>query len=293
MGSEMFFRVECLLATALIFGSCASMEMRADMASGRLGSTTGDWPMIVAHRGASRDAPENTIPAFELAWRRGADAIEGDFRLTRGGEIVCIHDKDTKRVAGRKLFVAESTLPELRELDVGARRGEEFAGTTIPTIAEVFSTIPDGKKIYIEIKCGAEIIPPLLEEIARSGLAEEQIVVICFDRNVLREVKTEAPWSRTSWLCSVKRDKSGKLRPSLDEVLSVLEDINADGFSFGKDGVDRAFVEGIIAGGYEPHVWTVDKVETAARMKAWGALSITTNVPGHMRKHLTEQGEQQ
>jgi len=242
--------------------------------------------MIVAHRGASRDAPENTIPAFELAWQQGADSIEGDFRLTRDGEIVCIHDKDTKRVAGRKLVVGESTLAELRELDVGTSRGEKFEGTTIPTIAEVFSTIPDGRKIYIEIKCGAEIIPPLLEEIEKSGLADEQIVVICFDRDVLRHIKTSAPQYKTSWLCSIKRDKSGKTRPSLDEVLGVLGEIDADGFSFGKDGVDRAFVEGIIAGGYEPHVWTVDNIETAARMKAWGVLSITTNVPGAVRKGL-------
>ena len=245
--------------------------------------------MIVAHRGASRDAPENTIPAFELAWRQGADAIEGDFRLTKEGEIVCIHDKDTKRVAGRKLVVGESTLSELRELDVGARRGKDFEGTTIPTIAEVFSTIPRQKRIYIEIKCGAEIIPPLLEEIGKSGLEDEQIVAICFDRDVLRDIKTEASQYKTSWLCSIKRDESGETRPSLDEVLGVLEDIDADGFSFGKDGVDRVFVEGIIAAGYEPHVWTVDNIETAARMRAWGALSTTTNVPGRMRKHLAKE----
>jgi len=74
-------------------------------------------PLIVAHRGASHDAPENTIPAFQLAWQQKADAIEGDFYLTRDNEIVCIHDRTTKRYSDRDLVVAESTLEELRQLD--------------------------------------------------------------------------------------------------------------------------------------------------------------------------------
>ncbi|MDP7286911.1 MAG: glycerophosphodiester phosphodiesterase family protein, partial [Phycisphaerae bacterium] len=71
---------------------------------------------IVAHRGASRDAPENTIAAFELAWKQGADAIEGDFYLTKDRRIVCIHDSSTKRTARANLSVAKSTLAELRKL---------------------------------------------------------------------------------------------------------------------------------------------------------------------------------
>ena len=118
-------------------------------------------PMIVAHRGASKQAPENTIPAFKLAWEQGTDAIEGDFQLTKDGAIVCIHDKDTKRVAGVKKIVEDTTLEELRKLDVGAWFGENWRGTVIPLISEVLAAIPDGKKIYIEIKSGPEILPKL------------------------------------------------------------------------------------------------------------------------------------
>ena len=73
--------------------------------------------MIVAHRGASDDAPENTLEAFHLAWLQNADAIEGDFRLTKDEQIVCIHDEDTSRTCGKKLIVAESTYAELCQLD--------------------------------------------------------------------------------------------------------------------------------------------------------------------------------
>ncbi|MCB9949963.1 MAG: hypothetical protein H6824_03175 [Planctomycetaceae bacterium] len=99
---------------------------------------------IVAHRGASYDAPENTLPAFKLAWEKGADAIEGDFYLTKDQQIVCIHDKDTKRTGKNQpvLTVAESTLAELRKVDVGSWKDAKYKETFIPTIQEVLATVP-------------------------------------------------------------------------------------------------------------------------------------------------------
>jgi glycerophosphoryl diester phosphodiesterase len=72
-------------------------------------STYAKETMIVAHRGASKEAPENTLPAFELAWKQGADAIEGDFHLTQDGHIVCIHDGNTKQVADTNLVIRNTT----------------------------------------------------------------------------------------------------------------------------------------------------------------------------------------
>ena len=245
-------------------------------------------PLIVAHRGASRDAPENTIPAFELAWKQGADAIEGDFHLTKEGKIVCIHDANTKKVAGRNLVVSKSTLAQLRELDVGAYRGNDFKGTAIPTIAEVFATVPQGKKIYVEIKCGAEIIPQLLKEVDKSGLKKEQIVMICFKKNVIQALKTKAPQYRAYWLASFRKDKSGKITPSIQSALGTLSQIKADGISSSKNVIDHAFVNRIKEKGYEYHVWTIDDVKTAKRFKMWGAQSITTNAPGYIKKTLVK-----
>jgi len=251
-------------------------------------SNYAEEPMIVAHRGASRDAPENTIPAFKLAWEQGSDAIEGDFHLTEDGHIVCIHDHNTKRVSDRNLVISKSTLTELRKLDVGAYRGKDFKGSVIPTIAEVFSTIPKQKKIYIEIKCGIEIIPVLLEEIEKSGLKQEQIVVICFNKEVIRELKTRTPPYKAFWLSGFKEDKSGKIIPSLETVLQTLKQIKADGFS-SNESITEAFIKGITEHGYEWHVWTVDDLEIAKRFKKWGAKSITTNVPDYIKKNLVEQ----
>ncbi len=105
-------------------------------------------PFLVAHRGASAEAPENTLPAFELAWKQGADAIEGDFHLTSDGRIACFHDYDTKKITGRKLIVKTSTFEQLQSLDVGKWKNRRFAGTRIPAFAEVAAGIPAGKKFY-------------------------------------------------------------------------------------------------------------------------------------------------
>ncbi|MBN2473068.1 MAG: glycerophosphodiester phosphodiesterase [Pirellulales bacterium] len=255
-------------------------------------SAYAEEPVIVAHRGASRDAPENTLPAFRLAWEQGADAIEGDFRLTRDGHIVCMHDESTKRVAGEDLAIEKSTLAALRKLDVGAHHGPQFEGTPIPTIAEVFATVPDrGKRVYVEIKCGVEIIPPLLAEIAQAGLEPQQVVIISFHEEVIQAIKARAPRYKAFWLCGFKEEKeSGKVVPSPQSVLETLERIEADGLSSGKDLIDESLIQRVRDKGYEYHVWTVDDPDTARRFQKWGARSITTNVPGLMRKHLVGAG---
>ena len=239
-------------------------------------------PLIVAHRGASRDAPGNTIPAFQLAWEQGADAIEADFHLSKDGEIVCFHDADTERVAGTQLVVRQSTLAELKQLDVGATHGVAFNGTRIPTIAEVFATIPQGKKIFIEVKCGAEIIPTLLNEIDQSGLTQEQIVVISFNKQVIQQLKIKAPQYKASWLCSFNKQETGEITPSLATVLKTLRQIQADGLS-SNTAVPASVIEAVSQQGYEWHVWTINDLNTASRMQALGVLSITTDVPGSMR----------
>ena len=110
--------------------------------------------MLTAHRGASHNAPENTMAAFNLAWQENADGIEGDFYLTSDGQIVCIHDATTARTGDIDLTVATSTLAELKAVDVGSWKGSEWSGEQIPTLEEVLSCIPTGKYIQIEIKAG-------------------------------------------------------------------------------------------------------------------------------------------
>jgi glycerophosphoryl diester phosphodiesterase len=242
-------------------------------------------PLIVAHRGASHDAPENTLPAFNLAWKQGADAIEGDFHLTSDGEIICIHDYDTKRVAGNKRVVKSSSLAELRALDAGEWFKPEFKGTRLPTFAEVTATVPPGKKFYIEVKCGPEIVATLAKQIGKSGLKPSQIVVISFNVPVIREMKRIAPEFKACLLSSFA--KKSPLDPAVDDVLTTLREIKADGFSSSADQrLDAGYVKSIREAGFEYHCWTVDKPEVAQRFTGFGALSITTNRPAFLREAI-------
>lgn len=251
---------------------------------------------LIAHRGASHDAPENTLAAFRLAWEQGADGIEGDFRLTKDGQIVCLHDADTKRTAGENLVAAQSTLAELRKLDVGAKKHARYQGEKIPTFAEVAACVPEGKLFFIELKIGPEIVAPLAAELAKTKLLSEQIVIISFSADALSECKKLLPKLRTHWLTSYKRPEGDKDwsrgTPTAQTVAQTLSRIHADGLGTqgNADIVTADFLAVLKSAGLTQfHVWTIDDPAAAARFLQLGAWSITTNRPAFLREALNKQ----
>jgi glycerophosphoryl diester phosphodiesterase len=182
--------------------------------------------------------------------------------------------------------VKDSTLAELQLLDVGSIGGPQFKDTRIPTISEVFAVVPEGKKIYIEIKSGKEIIPQLLKDIQKSKLSNDQLVVICFDPDVLLEIKSLSPKLKISWLVNFKKDKKGKISPNMGVAFKILEVMKADGISTSKRFVDEEFIKHAHSLGYAHHIWTIDDGPTAKQYKQWGTHSITTNFPAKMRKAM-------
>lgn len=244
--------------------------------------------MIIAHRGASHDAPENTLAAFNLAWEQGADGIEGDFYLTKDGQIICTHDKDMKRTAGREVKVAEANFQELRKLDVGSWKNAKFAAERMPSLKEVFATVPQGKKIFIEIKCGPEIVPQLKKEVASASLKPEQMIVIAFDAQVIAAVRKEIPAIKAHWLTSYKEDKAtGKWSPTLDQVLATLKRIDATGLDTNAHKlIDEPFVKALRDARYEFHCWTVNDPVIARRFIGLGVDSITTDRPAWLRQQI-------
>jgi glycerophosphoryl diester phosphodiesterase len=239
--------------------------------------------MIVAHRGASDVLPENTLKAFHLAWLQNAEAIEADFHLTKDEQIVCIHDRDTFRTCGEKLIVAESTYAELSHLDASSFLKDDSSPQPIPLLSEVFKTIPNNKGIYIEIKCGPEIIPVLIKSILSSSLQKEQITIIAFDPKVIKAFKSSAPDIKAFWLYDVtmKELLSGY------DLLEALRDIKADGLSSNNKS-SQEFVSNIINAGFEYHSWTINDIKTAEKLLKWGAASITTDKPGYLKNSLLE-----
>lgn len=244
--------------------------------------------LIIAHRGASHDAPENTIAAFKLAWEQEADGIEGDFHLTKDGQIVCIHDSTTKRTAGNNLKIASSTLEELRPLDVGAWKHRKWKGERIATLGEVLAIVPEGKAIFIEIKCGPEIVPELKRVLNVSKLKPTQTPVISFNRDVITAVKKQIPAIKAYWLTGYRQDKKTKLwSPTIASVLQTLRNTKADGLDTNAHAcIDQPFIKTLRDAGMGFHCWTVDDAATAKRFKELGVDSITTNKPAVIRKLL-------
>lgn len=244
--------------------------------------------LIVAHRGASAEAPENTLPAFQLAWEQGADAIEADFHMSRDGHLVCIHDEETGKVADQNLIVAKSTLAELQTLDVGSSKGVQYAGTRIPTLPEVLATVPDGKMIFIEVKTGVEVIPALQKALAASSLSQDQIRVISFDADFVTAWKKANPACQTMLIISHNRQR-WRLSPSEDQTLALLRETGADGLSTNTHrAVYHRLVKRLQAAGFQHHVWTVNSARLARRFVAYGTLSITTDRPGALREELAK-----
>mgnify|MGYP000955410742 FL=1 len=231
--------------------------------------------MIIAHRGISFDLPENSLPAFNASWDKGVDGIEGDFHLTKDGAIVCIHDDDTQRVCNQKLIVKDSTLEELKQLNLSHKISKN-SKVKIPTLAEVLNVLPFGKKIFIEIKCGIEIIKPLIKELSQSEIYAEQAVIISFDERVIKTFKSAAPNYKAYWLYSYEPDCD------FNKILDVMNDIKADGFS--SDNEDSKFlIDKIIDAGFEYHSWTIDDLDIANKLISWRVQSITTNNPDQIQ----------
>ncbi len=246
--------------------------------------------VIVAHRGASYDAPENTIAAFKEAWAQGADGVEGDFYVTKDQHIVCIHDKDTKRTAGTNLVVANSTLVELRKLEYGSWKDARFKGEPIPMFADVMAVIPKGKLFVIELKTGPEIVPLLKAELDRLKPATTNLLIIAFNRETVIAVKKQLPAIRTHWLTGFKQDKAtGVWAPTAEEVAETLQATGADGIGLQgrREVVTAEFLNTLKQRGLrEFHVWTLDEPQDALFYRDLGVVGITTNRPAFIRDSL-------
>ena len=234
--------------------------------------------MIIAHRGVSFTLPENSLPAFEASWELGVDGIEGDFHLTKDGEIVCIHDDDTDRVCQTKAIIHKSTLKDLKKLEL-RHEGDSSLNIKIPTLAEVIKTVPKGRKIFIEIKCGTEIVSPLLNQLSKSKMNVDEIVIISFHSDVIKKLKDMNPIYKALLLYSYEDGRD--LDSLIDEALSL----NANGISTDNES-SKLFLDKVIDAGLEYHSWTIDDADVALELIEWGSSSITTNNPESIMKRI-------
>jgi len=150
-------------------------------------------PLIIADRGASADAPEHTIAAFELALEQGADGIALDVPLTRDGQPVVIHDFTLERTTDGAGAVAAHTMRELKRLDAGAWRSQRFQGQRVQTLQEVLERFRDRTHFWIEIRGGSDLYPDIEERvvsIVEIYEAADQTLIQSTDLEALALIRT-------------------------------------------------------------------------------------------------------
>ena len=242
---------------------------------------------IIAHRGASFDAPENTLSAVTLAWKQGADAVEIDVHCSRDGKVVVIHDPTLRKLARCPGNVCDKTFAELQRLDVGLWKHERWRGERIPSIEAVLGTIPKRKRLFIEIKCGVEGLPELVVALSRTRTAVGSAVLIGFSLATMMEAKRRLPEVEVCWIVERKRDwRTARWTPKADLLIARARDANLDGLDMGVRGLHTKFVQEVKAAKLKCYVWTVDSPAVARRLITAGIDGITTNRPGWLREHL-------
>ncbi|MDB6024989.1 MAG: glycerophosphodiester phosphodiesterase [Verrucomicrobiales bacterium] len=253
---------------------------------------------IVGHRGASFDAPENSLASMKLAWVQKADGIETDISLSKDGKMVVMHDDNTKRTGGVDKKIADHTWDELKDIDIGKWKGPQFTGEKIPTLESFFATIPDGKCIFTEIKLkdsvqGADfekakaILDELDKAMTASGKKPNQLRIITFHYNMAKAAKERFPKHPVYWLAGYTKDKkTGKL-PDIDELIQKAKDAKVDGLDLNSGfPMNKAFVKKVHKAGLKLYTWTVDDPEVARAEKKAGVDGITTNRPEFLRAEL-------
>lgn len=236
--------------------------------------------LLLAHRGASADAPENTLEAFTEAVRQGADGVELDAMVCGSGEVVVCHDERLDRLARQPWEVRTTPWWKLQRADVGTPLG--FAPARIPLLEEVVEALPAHFLINIELKCDhfddGGLAVKVAELVNRRGLAE-RVVVSSFNPLCLFRLAAAAPLLRRGFLI----DPDKPWGPQAYVLNPLVSSHSVHPFH---EACTPERVAEWNAAGLRVAVWTVDEPERARALEAMGISYLITNRPGALRAAL-------
>lgn len=238
-------------------------------------------PVVIAHRGASRLAPENTLAAFRLAWEQGADAIETDLRLTADGAIVAFHDADGRRLLRDRRSICHLTLAELKKLDAGAWKDGKWSGERVPQLGEVLETVPPHGQIVLELKENlAAALATALPESIRA-----RTTIIAFDMETIAHAKRLLPDCRALWLFGNYGLLPSRARGRV--LAARVRDMGVDGVDLRHERrLNRALLAPLRADRRTVFTYTVNHARSIRRCAGLGLDGVTTDRPGDARRWL-------
>jgi glycerophosphoryl diester phosphodiesterase len=242
---------------------------------------------IVAHRGASLEAPENTLASLRRGWEIGAESCEIDVRITADRKVVVIHDATTRRTSNgaADLVVAETSLATLRALDVGSWKGEQFKGERIPTLTEAVDATPPGQMLFVEIKSDGtfdEHDADTIADVIKAADARARgatVALQSYDADALAAVAARLPGVESYWDVDPPSGDDGRPLPYPADLARTAAERHFTGLALDQRGVDDAFVAAVAAAGLVLDVWTVNDAAAIAAWRARGARWIETDHP--------------
>ncbi len=245
-------------------------EEQADWQAGRQRAAAFPTvPLIVAHRGNSSEAPENTLASVHSAILAGADGVEIDVYSTIDGEIILSHDSSLNRCTNGNGDVRFSTAEYLRTLDAGSKYSKKFAGEKMPFLREVLEEIKDKVLLVIEIKqYGIE--DKILKLLDETG-TRDQVAIISFIPESLARFHDIAPDVPTSVLSSTGSNP--------ESIIALAKKAKTRSVDLSYGVCTKENVAYLVSRGYSVWAWTVDDIKTMESMVHNGVSVLTTNVP--------------
>ena len=220
-----------------------------------------------AHRGASGEAPENTLAAFRAAVLLRADGIECDVRASRDGVPVIFHDPTLKRIAGRTDRIADLSLAQIKTVDVGAWFSAAFAHEAIPTLQETLAVIPPSIRLNLEIKSACA--PAVIDQVIAMN-SVDQVVLSAFDHHLLHEARLLHPTIALGVLVN---------REPWATAISTALRLHAISLNVPVARVSSAMVARAHQVGLEVHCYTIDAPSEMMRLMTLGVDGLFTNHP--------------
>lgn len=242
-------------------------------------------PLILAHRGANKVAPQNTVPAFKKALEFNADGIETDVHLTKDGEIVICHNYTVDDTSNGKGYIDEMTFAELRKLDFGSYFSKDFSGVTLPTLRELLDLVKEMSLINIEIKAPRadnDLVKRVIEEIHKYKI-EENSIISCFNPECIRQAKEIDCNIKTALL--YEDDDLGKEIRKFG-VADYCKQLNANAAHPHRNLITREEITALHNYGMAVNPWTVNLEEDILRLTEWGCDALISDVPDFCRKVL-------
>lgn len=242
-------------------------------------------PLVLAHRGANKVAPQNTLPAFQKALDFNADGLETDVHLSLDGHIVICHNYTIDETSNGTGRVDEMTLCQLKSYDFGSYFSDEFKGVTLPTLPELLDLTKSMKLINIEIKPpqkDCDLVKKVVEAIHEYGIVENSIVS-CFDPECIRLVKEIDKNVKTGLL--YEDDKLGNEIMTFG-VAKYCKQLNADAAHPHRKLITEAEIIDLHNLGIAVNPWTVNKEEEIVRFTQWGCDALISDVPDYCLKVL-------